>query len=78
MFSKKATKIDKIFTVNLTVLAYLGAYGAHMFALRVWVGFGSSEIDHKKYKRGGKRFEGYSAKYIKKKLIIHSRPIFNS
>ena len=59
-------------------LAYLGAYGAHMFALRVWVGFGSSEIDHKKYKRGGKRFEGYSVKYIKHKLIIHSSPIFNS
>ena len=62
----------------LTLLAYLVAYGAHMFALCVWVGFGSSEIDHKKYKGGGKRFEGYSAKYIKQKLIIHSRTFFNS
>ena len=42
-----------------------------MFALWVWVGFGSSEIDHK-YKQGGKRFEGYSAKYIKQIILKHN------
>ena len=38
----------------LLQLAYLGAYGAHMFALRVWVGFGSSEIDHKNISKKAK------------------------
>ena len=28
---------------ELIILAYLGAYGAHMFALRVWVGHGASK-----------------------------------
>ena len=28
--------------INHIILAYLGAYDAHMFALRVWVGFGAS------------------------------------
>ena len=32
----------KIRLCKYTVLAYLGAYGAHMFALWVWVGFGAS------------------------------------
>ena len=30
-------------TDQLTLLAYLGAYGTHMFALRVWVGDGTSK-----------------------------------
>ena len=42
--------LGKVYSWNLTfkitnywyILAYLGAYGAHMFALRVWVGFGAS------------------------------------
>ena len=46
IFSLRTHKISKI-DLNLTgscelgSLAYLGAYGAHMFALRVWVGFGA-------------------------------------
>ena len=41
MFADNAAKIEMCIYVEIrqfTKLAYQGAYGAHMFALRVWVG----------------------------------------
>ena len=48
LFQEPAKCPDSLLAYSITfhqyiVLAYLGAYGAHMFALRVWVGFGILE-----------------------------------
>ena len=39
--------MDIVFRILIKLLAYLGAYGAHMFALWVWVGDGTSKTIEK-------------------------------